>query len=241
MRLKSRPDSPSAADYEPVGRHLVTALGGETALTFLDLEATGIDVSGDRIVEMTVVRVEPSGRVELLDTLIDPGCPIPGESTRIHGIDDAAVHGAPTFAEVAPALLRLLRDAALGGYNHGWYDLPLLQAELRRAGHEVDLIASPLIDACTIFKRMERRTLTAALRFYCGDDLEGAHTAGADVLATMRVFGGQLDRYPDLPREVGGLDELTRPRRRIAPAAVTETPAVRSDAQPPGEDPQGSS
>jgi len=238
--LRPRDGSPRLEDYEAVGRRLVTTLGGDTPLAFLDLEATGIDVSNDRIVELTVVRVEPSGRIELLDTLVDPGCPIPRESTRIHRIDDADVRGAPTFAEIAPALLRILRGAALGGYNHGWYDLPMLQVELGRAGHEVDLIASPLIDACTIFKRMERRNLGAALRFYCGDDLEGAHTAGADVLATMRVFDGQLERYPKLPRQVAGLDELTRPRRRVVPAPVART-AAEADAGVAADDEAGAS
>lgn len=214
LRLRPRAGGPAESDYRAAAGALVAALRKPGPLVCLDLEATGIDVAADRIVELTLVRIEPDGAVELLDTLVDPGRPIPAEASRIHGISDEEVGGAPTLAELAPSIMRLMRGTTLCGYNHGWYDLPLLAAELERAGQPFDPEAYRIVDACTIFKRMERRDLTAAVRFYCGEEREGAHTAGGDVLATIRVLEGQLGRYPDLPRELDALDELSRPRRR---------------------------
>lgn len=227
LRLHPRQGRPAEAAYRAAAAALVARLRPAGAVVFLDLEATGIDVTTERIVEITIVRIEPDGAVALLDTLVDPGRPIPVESTRIHGIGDGDVRGAPTLAELAPSILRIFRGAALAGYNHGWYDLPLLEAELERSGQRIDITAHLLVDACTIFKRMERRDLSAAVRFYCGDELEGAHSAGADVLATIRVLEGQLARYPDLPRDLDALDELTRPRRRdVARRAPPATETV---------------
>jgi DNA polymerase-3 subunit epsilon len=211
---RPRDRGPTIEEYRRAAGALLQALGASGPLVCLDLEATGIDVASDRIVELTLVRIESWGAVEVLDSLVDPGCSIPPAATRIHGITDDEVRGAPTLAELGPSIMRLMRAATLCGYNHGWYDLPLLAAELERAGQAFDPEAHRLVDACAIFKRMERRDLTAAVRFYCGEDLDGAHTAGGDVLATIRVLEGQLGRYPELPRSLDALDAFSRPRRR---------------------------
>ncbi len=182
------------------------------ALTFVDLETTGLDVCMDRIVEVALVRVEPTGSARRFVTLINPTVSIPGKAARVHGISDDDVADAPTFAEAAATVSGWLAESDLGGYNLARFDLPMLHAELERAGHPFEWDKARILDACAIFKRMERRDLAAAYRFYCASELEGAHSAGADVHATIEVVLGQLDHYPELPREVELLDALWRPR-----------------------------
>lgn len=186
----------------------------EQALVFLDLETTGLDPARDRIVELAVARVETDGRVTELTSLVDPGVQIPRPSARVHGIRDEDVRGAPTFPELAGRLARLLRGADAAGYNVERFDLPLLRAELRRAGLSEDWADCRVVDACGIFKRMERRDLSAAYRFYRGGEPAAPHTAAGDVAATMEVLIGQLDRYPDMPRTVDHLDAFWRPPER---------------------------
>lgn len=207
--------APRPGHVEPalaVVEKLVSLLALERPLVFLDFEATGLDVGNDRIVELTLVRVEPGGASDWLDTLVQPGVPIPPQATAIHRITDADVAPAPTFAEIAPRLLRTLRGADLCGFNLARYDLPLLDAELERSGLSRGGSAR-IVDVCVIFKRMERRDLTAAHRFYCGGEPVAAHSASGDVATTMAVFAAQLERYPDLPGDVAGLEEFTASRR----------------------------
>lgn len=210
--LRPRQGEPDAALLRAAAAALGDGLQLQRPLVLFDLEATGIDPYGDRIVELFAARVEPGGGCEVLSTLIDPGVEIPAAATAVHGIDALQVRGAPTLAEVAPRLLRLLRDADLAGYNIVRYDLPLLRAELERSGYPGAIADVAVIDACVLFKRMERRDLASAVRFYCGGEQQGAHTAGGDTLDTMRVLAGQLQRYPELPRLVSDLDRLLRPR-----------------------------
>jgi DNA polymerase-3 subunit epsilon len=214
LHLRPRPGSIGLDAFAATAARLASELGLDRPLVFFDLEATGVDTADDRIVELSLIRIEPDGGLDLLDTLVDPGRPIPAGATRIHRIHDEDIDGAPTLAELSLEVLRLLKGADVSGYNLGWYDVPLLQNELARAGHDVDLTVHRIVDVCTIFKRMERRTLSAAVKFYCDDEISGAHTASGDVLATMRVLAGQISRYPELPRGVAELDEMTRPRRR---------------------------
>lgn len=210
-RLQPRAGSPPATELAAAARAIVDGLPLRRALAFLDLEATGVDPLSDRVVELFVARVEPDGTVRALATLVDPGQEIPAAAAAVHGIDARQVVGAPTFAEIAPDLLRVLRGADLAGYNLVRYDLPLLRAELARAGHPGSLPETGVVDACALFKRMERRDLASAVRFYCGETQSAAHTAGGDTIDTMRVLAGQLRRYPQLPREVSELDRLLRP------------------------------
>lgn len=176
-------------------------------LVTLDLEATGLDAELDRIVEIALIRVAPNGARHQFHTLVDPGVGIPEESTAVHGIDAERVKGAPSFKDIGEDVLDFLRDADLCGFNHRRFDLPLLRAEFRRLDiawdYEKDV---NLVDTQAIFHNKEPRDLTAAYRFYCNDELEGAHGALADAAATWQVLLAQLERYPDLPTDVPALD-----------------------------------
>jgi DNA polymerase-3 subunit epsilon len=194
------------------GRRVAAALGLERPVVFFDLEATGLDTLNDRIVEIACVRVGSDGVVSRLESRVDPQIDIPADATAVHGISAADLADAPTFAAIAPRVELFLADADLAGYNHGRYDLPLLECEFARVGMDFDWRSRRIIDVSVIFRRMEPRSLAGALRFYCGKELTSAHAATADVEATMEVLVGQFERYPDLPRDVEGLDEFTRPR-----------------------------
>jgi DNA polymerase-3 subunit epsilon len=182
----------------------------ERPLVFFDLETTGIDPRSDKIVEISVLRVNPDGGRDSRTRRINPGRPIPPEATAIHGISDDDVRNEPSFRQIARGLLDFLADADLAGFNVSRFDLPLLEREFRSCG--LDLVASKrrVIDAMTIFHRKERRDLTAAVSFYLGRSHDGAHAAEADVSATIEVLDAQLARYPDLPRSVEELESWTR-------------------------------
>jgi DNA polymerase III subunit epsilon len=183
---------------------LASRLRLERPLAFLDLETTGVSIETDRIVEFAVLKLMPGGDVMRLSSLVNPGIPVPEGATAVHGISDADVRNASTFAALAPELARFIAGCDVGGFNVAKYDLKLLAAEFARAGLAHSLGEPRIIDVMAIFHRNERRDLTAAVRFYKGRDHEG-HRAEADVDATIDVFLAQLDRYPTLPQ---GFDEL---------------------------------
>ncbi len=175
-------------------------------LVFFDLEATGLNLTRDRIVQIALIKLFADGRDnEELELKINPTIPIPAEVTAIHGLTDADVRDAPTFQDVAQQLITFIGDSDLAGYNSNRYDVPLLQEEFYRAGIFFDTGSRRLIDAQHIFYQMEPRTLGAALRFYAGKEMENAHDALADVRATVDVFRGQIDRYAgaDFEKEDG--------------------------------------
>jgi DNA polymerase III subunit epsilon len=184
----------------------------ERPLVCFDLETTGTDIRDDRIVQIALVRVELDGSRQTLASLVNPERPIPAGATAVHGIRDEDVRDAPVFAALRPRIEALLADADLLGFNMVSFDLPLLQRELRASGSELDVAGRRLLDAMRIFHLKEPRHLTAALRFYCGRELEGAHDALADTIATLDVFDAQLARYDDLPRDAGALHDLCNPR-----------------------------
>lgn len=177
-------------------------------LAVLDLESTGIDPKNDRIIEVSVLKLLPGGGRDHRTRRVNPGIPIPLEATAVHGISDDDVADAPSFRAIAPALAGFLDGCDLAGFNILKYDLRLLAAEYNRAGHPFAVAGRRIIDACHIFHQRERRDLTAALRFYCGQEHAGAHGAAADVLATVAVLDAQVARYADLPRTVDGLHGL---------------------------------
>lgn len=174
-------------------------------LVFLDLETTGLSVISDRIVELAIIRISPQGDVLERVRRFNPGIPIPPEATAIHGISDADVAREPPFAARAKSLVELLDPCDLGGFNLRRFDLPLLLAEFKRAGVPFSIQGRRLIDAQVIFHREEPRDLSAAARFYLGREHEEAHTALGDIRTTAAVLSAQLQRYPDLPRDLDGL------------------------------------
>ena len=182
-------------------------------IVFLDLETTGVDPAKDRIVEISLVKVQPDGSKEVKTRRINPGMPIPPESTAIHGIADDDVKDEPRFEQIAKSLAAYMEGCDLAGYNSNRFDIPVLAEEFLRAGVDVDLKKRRFIDVQNIFHKMEQRTLVAAYRFYCDRELEGAHSAEADTLATYEVLKAQLDRYPELENDVEFLAKFTEQNR----------------------------
>lgn len=166
-------------------------------ICFFDLEATGTNVAKDRIVEISILKVFPNGNKESKTWLVNPEMPIPKEVIAIHGITDEKVANEPTFKELAGVVYDMIKGCDLAGYNSNRYDIPLLAEEMLRAGLDFDMKNMLAVDVQTIFHKMEQRTLSAAYKFYCGKDLEGAHTAAADAEATYEVLKSQLDRYEE--------------------------------------------
>ena len=181
-------------------------------LAFFDLETTGINTQSDRIIEIAVVKCLPKGIVREFQYRINPEIPIPPSATAVHGITDADVALAPTFAQIAARLLQFLDGCDLSGVNVRRFDLPLLQQEFRRCGLEFSSGERKIVDVQTIYHMKEPRDLSAALRFYCDRDHTGAHSAMADVHATMDIFNAQLRRYDDLPRTIDELEERVHPK-----------------------------
>ncbi len=167
-------------------------------ICFFDLETTGISITSDRIVEISILKVFPNGKEEKKTWLVNPEMPIPPQSTAIHGISNEKVADAPTFKMLAKEINSWIVDADLGGFNSNRFDIPILAEEMLRAGMDFDMKNRQSVDVQTIFHKMEQRTLTAAYKFYCDKNLENAHSAEADTIATYEVLKAQLDRYEAL-------------------------------------------
>jgi DNA polymerase-3 subunit epsilon len=174
-------------------------------LAFFDLETTGLNPRVDRIVELALLRVSPDGEVTERVRRFNPGVPIPPEASRVHGITDANVADEPPFSARAKSLLELLEPSDLAGFNVRRFDLPMLLAELRRAGLDLDLKGRRIIDIQAIFHREERRDLTAAARFYLAREHPEAHSALSDIRTSAAVLSAQIERYAHLPRDIQGL------------------------------------
>ncbi len=167
-------------------------------LAFFDLETTGINVGSDRIVEISIMRVNPDNSTDILTKKVNPTIPIPEFNSKIHGIYDKDVIGCPTFKELAPQLAQFLINCDLAGFNSNKFDVPMLVEEFLRAEIDFDLKNRKLIDVQNIFHLMEPRNLSAAYKFYCDKPLENAHTAEADTIATYEIFKAQLERYQNV-------------------------------------------
>jgi DNA polymerase-3 subunit epsilon len=168
-------------------------------LCFFDVEATGLNVIRDRIVQIAIVKYfKKDKEPEELTMMINPGIPISQEAMEVHGITPKMLSNKPTFQQVAQKLYDFIGNADLAGYNSNRFDIPMLMEEFARVGLEFDVSRRRLIDVQRIFYKMEPRTLRAALKFYCGKEIENAHDALADVQATIDVFKGQLERYQDI-------------------------------------------
>lgn len=165
-------------------------------LCFMDLEATGLNVVRDRIVQIAIIKYLASGKPpEELYLTINPGIPISLEAMLVHGIQPKDVANKPVFQQVAKKIYDFIGNADIAGYNSNRFDVPMLMEEFDRVGIEFDISKRRTIDIQRIFYKMEPRTLKAALKFYCNKDMEDAHDALADVRATIDVFEGQLERY----------------------------------------------
>ena len=184
-------------------------------ICFFDLETTGIDITKDRIVEISILKVYPNGNKESKTWLVNPTIPIPKAASAVHGIPDERVAGEPTFKELAKQIHNMIKDSDLAGYNSDRFDIPLLAEEMLRAEVDFDLGNRVSVDVQTIFHKMEQRTLSAAYKFYCGKDLIDAHTASADTNATYEILKAQLDRYDSLENNIKKLSEFTY-RKQIA-------------------------
>jgi DNA polymerase-3 subunit epsilon len=178
-------------------------------IVFLDLETTGINVSTDRIVEISLLKISPNGKEQWMTTRVNPEMHIPPKVTAIHGITDEDVAGAPTFREIAKTLAAFLEGCDLAGYNSIKFDIPVLAEEFLRTNADFNFRKRRYIDAQVIFHRKEQRTLAAAYQFYCNKDLENAHSAKADTSATYEVLKAQLDRYPDLENDIEKLADFS--------------------------------
>ncbi len=184
-------------------------------IVFFDLETTGVDITHDRIVEISIIKVLPSGEEQEKTRRINPGIPIPAEATAVHHITDEDVKDCPQFKQIARSLAAELTGCDLAGYNSNRFDIPMLDQEFQRAGVKFDFSKARFVDVQTIFHKKEQRTLVAAYRFYCGKELEGAHGANADTRATLEVLKGQLDRYPDLPNDIEELSKFSQMNRNV--------------------------
>jgi DNA polymerase-3 subunit epsilon len=178
-------------------------------IIFFDLETTGTDHARDRIVELALVKIFPDGKRDKFVKRVNPGIPIPAETTAIHGISDDDVKNCPSFRQIAHNLFDWMRGCDLGGYNSSKFDLPLLAEEFLRCDINVDFTERHMVDVQQVFFKMEARTLSAAYAFYCNKELSNAHSAEADIEATIEVLEAQLERYQNLSGDVPSLHKFT--------------------------------
>lgn len=184
-------------------------------IIFFDLETTGINVAVDRIVELSYLKIDLNGN-ELSRTIrVNPGIPIPKKASEIHGISDEDVKDSPPFSEIAKTIAQEFEGCDLAGYNSVRFDIPLLAEEFLRAGVDLDLSKRKFVDVQVIFMKMEPRTLSAALKFYCGKELTDAHSAEADTRATYEILQSQLDRYSNLQNDIAWLAEFSAHNRNV--------------------------
>lgn len=180
-------------------------------LAVFDIESTGTSWERDRIIDMAVVRLNPDGTRQTEEFRFYPEMPIPPASTAVHGIRDEDVRDAPRFRDRLAEVAHAFDGCDLAGFNVQKFDIPMLQCEFKRAGGEFSMSGRRVVDAQRIYHQKERRDLTAAVRFYCGASHDGAHGARADAEATLQVLESQLERYDDLPRDVGALETFCFP------------------------------
>lgn len=178
-------------------------------IVFFDLETTGLNIASDRIVELAYLKVFPDGEEESKSYRVNPTIPIPKQTSEIHGIYDDDIKDAPTFAEIAKSIAKVLEGSDLAGYNSNKFDIPLLAEEMIRAEVDIDFKKRKFIDVQIIFLKKEPRTLGAAYKFFCDKELVNAHSAEADTRATYEILQSQLDKYTDLENDIEKLSEFS--------------------------------
>ncbi|WP_107037923.1 3'-5' exonuclease [Brumimicrobium mesophilum] len=178
-------------------------------LCVFDIESTGLDVSQDRIVEISLMKIAPNGDETTLTIRINPEMEISKESSEIHGITQEDIKDAPTFKEASGKIANFIGKSDLVGFNSNKFDIPMLAEEFLRVNHDFDMRARNFIDVQNIFHKLEQRTLVAAYKFYCSKDLENAHSAEADVIATYEVLKAQVEKYEELDNDMEFLAEFS--------------------------------
>jgi DNA polymerase-3 subunit epsilon len=184
-------------------------------ICFFDLETTGVNVSLDRIVEISILKIFPNGNKESKTWLVNPGVPIPLEASNIHGITNDIVKNEPFFKMIASDIKSMINNCDLAGFNSNKFDIPLLAEELLRSEIDFSLDNVATIDVQNIFHKMEQRTLSAAYQFYCGKSLDNAHSSKADTLATFEVLESQIEKYDDLQANVNFLSDFSRRGKNV--------------------------
>ena len=184
-------------------------------ICFFDLETTGINISKDRVVEIAILKVHPNGKEESHRWVVNPEMPIPPEVSKIHGIWDKDVVDKPTFKELAKEIHTFIKDSDLAGFNSNRFDIPLLAEEMLRAEVDFDMKNRLAVDVQTIYHKMEQRTLSAAYKFYCDKNLDGAHSAEADTNATYEVLKAQIAKYDEVENDTKFLAEFSS-RKKFA-------------------------
>jgi DNA polymerase-3 subunit epsilon len=192
----------------------MASLNLKKPIVFFDLETTGINIANDRIVEIAILKVHPNGNKESRTWLVNPEIEIPKEASDIHGITNEKVVTEPTFKELANEVSDLTKNCDLAGFNSNRFDIPLLAEEMLRAGVDFDMRNRVAVDVQVIFHKKEQRTLGAGYKFYCGKDLEKAHSAQADTDATYEILLAQLDKYDDLENDIKSLSEYSTHQKR---------------------------
>src|SRR5450432_888595 len=178
-------------------------------LAFIDLETTGINLGSDRIIEIGMIKILPDGNKSTKRKLLNPEMVIPQASIEIHGITNEMVKDAPKFKHSANDIKQFLDNCDLSGYNSNRFDIPMLMEEFLRVEVEFDMKGRKLVDVQKVFHMMEQRTLSAAYKFYCQKNLEGAHSAEADARATMDILEAQVERYPQMGNTVDSIIKFT--------------------------------
>ncbi|MBQ7851631.1 MAG: 3'-5' exonuclease [Muribaculaceae bacterium] len=184
-------------------------------IIFFDLETTGTNITKDRIVEISMIKIMPNGTENERTIRLNPEMPIPAEAIAVHGITDEDVANCRTFKMIAADLAKSFQGCDIAGFNSNRFDIPMLDQEFQRAGVKFDFSKPRFIDVQTIFHKKEQRTLVAAYKFYCGKDLNDAHSASADTRATYEVLKAQLDMYDDLPNDMEALSEYSSQNRNV--------------------------
>ena len=184
-------------------------------ICFFDLETTGVNVSLDRIVEISILKIFPNGNKESKTWLVNPGVPIPSEASNIHGITNEIVKNEPLFKMIASDIKSMINNCDLAGFNSNKFDIPLLAEELLRSEIDFSLDNVATIDVQNIFHKMEQRTLSAAYQFYCGKSLDNAHSSKADTLATYEVLESQIEKYDDLENNVSFLSDFSKRGKNV--------------------------
>lgn len=185
------------------------------SIVFFDIEATGLSIVHDRIVQISLLKILPSGEQDTLTLNVNPEIPIPSEVVAIHGITNDMVKNEPNFKTVANKILQFIGDADLGGFNLLKFDVPMLMEEFIRVDIEFDIEHRNIIDVQAIFHKMEQRTLVAAYKFYCDKELVNAHNAEVDNKATYEVFLAQLGRYQELNKDLKGIVDFLGTNNRV--------------------------